>query len=327
MTPIRIDVVNARITFGRWQHVVIMPNSTIVIDPATTIPHRLWSGLRTLNLTYSPAEVRKEALFDAFAYQAPEEFVPRFSGPVGFTATFTASRPGVTIDWAWSAAVYSQFGPVGTFLLKPLSGPLAEAHPQAGPPDLYANDDPAGTAEAYKQYVVAGAMGNGAPQYVGARSDTASVIACPTAPPPEPATENRPFIQLRYDGGGTFYGATPRFASRVTQSFAFIDGSMAQAVDRCFAFDLCARITYTDGTQLAIYSEGAAYCEPYVLNFIRSAGAREVYSVSRNVDHDPPGAFGCGHSRTTRIPIDAGRAVLTVSENLDGTLRFQFNAP
>jgi hypothetical protein len=295
----------------------------------------LWSGPAKLNVAFSPAQVKKEALFDALPYQAPEEFTPRYSGPVTFTATFTASRPGVTIDWAWSAAVYSQFGPVGTFLLKPLSGPVEEVDPQAGPPDLYSNDDPAGTAEAYKQYVIAGAMGNGAPQYTGARSNTAAVTACPTAAAPERVTSNVLVIRRPIDGLVPFvrafpmmaYAANPRFASHVSQNFAFIDGSMSQAVDHCASFDLCARIMYTDGTQLSIYSEGAAYCQPYVLNVIRTAGERTVYSISRNVDHDPPGGFGCGHSRTTRILVDDGRAALLVSENVDGTLRFHFSAP
>jgi len=178
-SPIRIDVNQSRITFGGWPYVITMPDSTVVLDPSINVPRRLWSGAEKLNVAYSPSQVSKEALFDALPYEAPEPFVPRSSGPVTWTATFAASRPGITLDWAWSAAVYSQFGAVGTFQLKPLSGPIAQVDPQAGPSDLYENADPAGTAEAYKQYVIAGAMGGGAPQYTGERSDTTSVTACP----------------------------------------------------------------------------------------------------------------------------------------------------
>ena len=174
-SPIRIDVNQSRVTFGGWPYVITMPDSAIVLDPSVSVPRRLWSGPEKLNVAYSPSQVSQEALFDALPYEAPEPFIPRASGPVTWTATFAASRPGITIDWAWSAAAYSQFGPVGTFQLKPLSGPIAQVDPQAGPPDLYDNADPAGTAEAYKQYVIAGAMGSGAPEYTGARSETASV--------------------------------------------------------------------------------------------------------------------------------------------------------
>jgi hypothetical protein len=193
-SPIQIAVQKSRITFGGWPYVITMPDSTIVLDPSIGVPRRLWSSPQQLNVAYSPSQVSKEALFDALPYAAPEAFVPRSSGPVTWTATFAASRPGITIDWAWSAAVYSQFGPVGTFQLKPLSGPIALVDPQAGPPDLYENDDPAGTAEAYKQYVIAGAMGSGAPQYTGARSETASAQACPGISAGEPAVVTPPYL-------------------------------------------------------------------------------------------------------------------------------------
>ncbi len=339
-SPIRIDVHQARVTFGKWPYVITMPNSTIVLDPSISVPRRLWSGAEQLNVAYSPAQVSKEALFDALPYQALEPFIPRYSGPVTVTATFAASRPGIVIDWAWSAAVYSQFGEVGSFKLKPLSGPIEQVEPQAGPPDLYENDDPAGTAEAYKQYVIAGAMGSGAPQYTGARSDTASVTACPTAGSPQavpPITAfprfggfhhfAPPWLHVPISNNNVQPSGSQAFASPISQRVTFNDGSSAQAVERCFAFDLCAQITYTDGGQLSIYSEGATWCQPYVLDFNRTIGDRTLFSVTRNVDHDPPSVFGCGHSRTTRIPMNGGRAALSVSENTDGTLKFYFDTP
>jgi hypothetical protein len=327
-SPIRIDVHQSRITFGSWPYVITMPDSTVVLDPSISVPRRLWSGPEKLNVGYSPSQVLKEALFDALPYEAPEPFIPHSSGPVTWTATFAASRPGITLDWAWSAAVYSQFGTVGSFQLKPLSGPIAQVDPQAGPPDLYENTDPAGTAEAYKQYVLAGAMGSGAPQYTGERSATASVTACPTAGSPDQAEPPGLIFPRFFEGIRQFVTANrQQFSSPVTQRVTFADGSSAAAVDRCFAFDLCAQITYTDGSQLNIYSEGAAYCGPYVLNFDRTSGARTIYNVSRNLDHDQPGVFGCGRSRDTRIALDGGRATLTISENTDGTLRFSFANP
>ncbi|HEV3091720.1 MAG TPA: hypothetical protein VGX91_09835 [Candidatus Cybelea sp.] len=339
-SPIRIDVHQSRITFGSWPYVITMPDSTVVLDPSVSVPYRLWTGPQKLNVRYSPSQVSKEALFDALPYEAPAPFIPRSSGPVTWTATFAASRPGISIDWAWSAAVYSQFGAVGTFQLKPLSGPIAQVEPQAGPPDLYENADPAGTAEAYKQYVIAGAMGGGAPQYTGERSEPNSVTACPTAGSPDRAEFPGPIFPQRVGGFPQFVtpwmrgpvnnvqpANTQPFASPVTQRVTFADGSSAAAVDRCFAFDLCAQITYTDGSQLSIYSEGAAYCAPYVLDFNRTSGNRTIFSVSRNVDHDPQRLFGCGRSRDTHIPLDGGRATLMISENTDGTLKFNFATP
>lgn len=327
-SPIRIDVHQSRITFGGWPHIIPMPDSTVVLDPSIRVPRRLWSGPEQLNVAYSPSQVSKEALFDALPYEAPEPFIPRSSGPVTWTATFAASRPGITIEWAWSAAVYSQFGAVGSFQLKPLSGPIAEVDPQAGPPDLYENADPAGTAEAYKQYVIAGAMGSGAPNYTGARSETASVIACPSS---EPLPTPTPIVTPTFQGRTTIirvmpFGAMPSFASPISQHVDLGDGSVGRAVDRCYATDLCALISYPNGEQLAIYSEGAARCKPYVLYFNRTSGSRTIYGFSRDLERDRAPGARCPTTRATRIAMDGGRVELTVTKNRDGTLRLTFAA-
>ena len=334
-SPIRIDVRQSRITFGSWPYIITMPDSTVVLDPSISVPRRLWSDAEKLNAAYSPSQVSTEALFDALPYEAPEPFIPRSSGPVTWTATFAASRPGITIDWAWSAAVYSQFGAVGSFQLKPLSGPIAQVDPQAGPPNLYENADPAGTAEAYKQYVVAGAMGSGAPSYTGARSETASVTACPSSeplPPAGPIQQLRPAVPHHLGGVWVMAPslAAPTFAWRVSQQISLGDNSVWQAVVRCYATDLCALVSYPNGDQIAIYSEGATYCKPYILRFNRTNGGRTIYSFSRDVDYDEyPIAHRshCARTRPTHIGMDGGRVILGISQNADGSLRFHFAKP
>ncbi|MGA9419123.1 MAG: hypothetical protein WBV40_08225, partial [Candidatus Cybelea sp.] len=61
------------------------------------------------------------------------------------------------------------------------------------------------------------------------------------------------------------FAGTPAFASPISQHIEFGDGSVGHAVGRCYATDLCALISYGNGDRLAIYSEGAARCKPYVL--------------------------------------------------------------
>ncbi len=299
--PIRIAVVQQRITFGEWPHVITMPNSLITLDPSTSEPQRWWTNDALWSVTYAPSQV-PEAFFNGMPFTAPEPFVPGYSGPVTWTATFIASRPGVTLRWAWSAAVYSHFGLNGHLLVKPLTAAVPS----------FQNADPAGTPELFKQNVIAGAMGTGAPQYTGARSNTASVTACSVSN----AARTLPAQPARL---------TP-FASPVAQRIGLADGSIALAVDRCYATDLCALVSYGNGDRLAIYFEGAVRCEPYVVSFHRTNGVRAIYTFSRHLDYSTRTAGGsrCAYARTTRIVMDGGRLSLTIFRNADGSLRFHF---
>lgn len=240
--PVRIDVRHSRITFGKWPYTVELPDSTIRIDPSAADPQRWFVDGSAWAVAFAPS-LLPEAFFTGTPYTAPEPFLPRDSGPVTWTATFAASRPGITLSWAWSAAVYSQFGYNGRLLVKPLRAPLGEPQPA-----IYQNDDPAGTPELYKQYVVAGAMGGGAPQYTGARSTPATVAPCVTVT-----------------------------HAPVVRSFS------THGVDRCDTGDLCAEIGYENGDRVAIYSEGATSCDRYTLYIKRTNGARIVYAFSRRI--------------------------------------------
>ena len=319
-TPVRIDVRQSRIEFRQWPYVITMPDSTITIDPSSGEPERWWVGNSSWSVAYAPSQI-PEAFYDGMPYTVPETFVPGYNGPVTWTATFTASRPGITVRWAWSAAVYSRFGVNGWLFVKPLTAPVTQ----------FQNNDAAGTPELFKQYVVAGAMGTGAPSYTGARSETASVSTCPssTPPPPTPMRAAPPRAPQRALILISPLAATPAFASPISQHIEFDDGSVGQAVGRCYATDLCALISYGNGDRLAIYSEGAARCKPYVLYFNRTNGARTIYGFSRDLERDQsfraPGAH-CPTTRETRIVMQGGRVALTISKNTDGTLRFNFTA-
>ncbi|MDP9025185.1 MAG: hypothetical protein M3N13_07420 [Candidatus Eremiobacteraeota bacterium] len=113
------------------------------------------------------------------------------------------------------------------------------------------------------------------------------------------------------------------------QPLTFSDGAVATPTDHCGDADLCATIVYPNGDNLFIYSEGAAYCQPYMLHFVRVRGAATLFEYSRTINHDPPkaGAFGgttCGNSQATQMTFDRGLVHLTVDEYRDGSLRFVF---
>ncbi|MBC5810714.1 MAG: hypothetical protein GIW95_07685 [Candidatus Eremiobacteraeota bacterium] len=114
-----------------------------------------------------------------------------------------------------------------------------------------------------------------------------------------------------------------------TAPITFSDGSVAAAFDHCGDADLCATIDYPNGDKLSIYSEGAAYCQPYLLHFVKVHGTATIYEFSRTLNHDAvtSTAFGvrCGNNQATQMTLDHGLVHLTVDEYSDGSLRFRFS--
>jgi hypothetical protein len=108
----------------------------------------------------------------------------------------------------------------------------------------------------------------------------------------------------------------------------FSDGSKASTYGHCGDTDLCALIVYANGDRLSVFSEGAAYCQPYMLHFVKVNGTTTIFEYSRTINHDVPtsSAFGvrCGNSQATQMVMDHGLIHMTVTENHDGTLSIVF---
>lgn len=113
------------------------------------------------------------------------------------------------------------------------------------------------------------------------------------------------------------------------KSITFSDGAVATPYDHCGDGDICATIAYSNGDLLSIYSEGAAYCQPYYLHFVLTHGERTVLEFSRMINHDvvKPGMIGtrCGNSHATQMTMDHGLVHMTVDERLDGSLWTTFS--
>jgi hypothetical protein len=109
----------------------------------------------------------------------------------------------------------------------------------------------------------------------------------------------------------------------------FSDGAVATPSDHCGDGDLCALIAYKGGDELRIFSEGAAFCQPYLVHFVRVHEGKLLFEYSRALNHEAPSATGfgprCGNNLATQMTLDRGLVHLTVDEYPDGTLRFQFD--
>lgn len=112
------------------------------------------------------------------------------------------------------------------------------------------------------------------------------------------------------------------------QTVTLSDKAAATTFGHCGDGDLCAQVTYVNGDKLSIYSEGAAYCQPYLLHFVKTSSSGTIYEYSRALNHDPvtQSAFGphCGNSHDTQMVMDRGLVHMTVTENHDGTLTIVF---
>jgi len=109
------------------------------------------------------------------------------------------------------------------------------------------------------------------------------------------------------------------------QSISFSDGAKAYAYGHCGDSDLCAAVDFPSGDHLAIYSEGAARCQPYLLHFVRTNSTTTVYEYSRAINHTPVSNMSCGRSLDTQMVMDHGLIHMTVNENTDGTLSIVFS--
>jgi len=111
-----------------------------------------------------------------------------------------------------------------------------------------------------------------------------------------------------------------------SQTIHLTNGAVATSFDHCGDMDQCANVTYPDGGQLSIYSEGAALCQPYFLHFVLSdPSGKTKYEFSRALNHTI-GAYGsCGHTVSTEMVMDRGFVHMLVTENPDGTLNLSFS--
>jgi hypothetical protein len=111
------------------------------------------------------------------------------------------------------------------------------------------------------------------------------------------------------------------------QTVKLSSGATATSYHNCGDMDLCARVVYTDGSVLSIYSEGAALCQPYYLHFVlQNASGVTQFEFSRMVNHTDTKDKGCGHTLPTQMVLDHGTIHLTVIETTEGTLSLVFSA-
>ncbi len=121
-------------------------------------------------LTVAPPNIAGNYFISGYSHLLPSTILRNLSA-ITWKGVWTASKPGVTtLQWKWSAAVYSTFSTDLTALgVKAADGDTTT---------FYTNNDPAGSPENFKLYVIAGGRGLGNGDYVGTYSGPISRIPC-----------------------------------------------------------------------------------------------------------------------------------------------------
>jgi len=167
-TSVRFDSSTIAFTAGSTPYLLNVPDNTIVFSPTASEATTTFDG--TSWTTTVPSTYSGNVFVAGLPFQVPAGGLPGGVRPVRWSGQFTSVTSGLTVQWQWAAAVYTQFSADPAALgVKPIDG--ARANP-------YANSDHAGTPEQCKPFVTGGARGGGGSNWTGSYSGTMAVVPC-----------------------------------------------------------------------------------------------------------------------------------------------------
>jgi hypothetical protein len=173
LAPITIYMQNQSITFtaNSVNYNIPVPDGATTFDGSAATATTTFTGANSWS-TVVPLSASGNQFYAAVAFPVPcPNGLPGSIHPVSWTASFFASKPGATVSWTWSAAVYTSFSTLYNTL-----GVKATDSNQYLP---YMNSDHAGTPENFKSFVVGGATGGGGSNYTGSLCSSHSVPDLP----------------------------------------------------------------------------------------------------------------------------------------------------
>ncbi len=145
---------------------ISVPDSMVTLSPTATTASTTFDSGSNSWVTSVPSNLGGNFLLGGVALPLPAG-LPSGIKNVNWQGQMTSSVPGVSVNWQWAAATYSNFSTDYNALdIKPVDDNKASQ---------YQNSDHAGTPEAFGKYVVGGATGGGGSNFTGSYSSTASV--------------------------------------------------------------------------------------------------------------------------------------------------------
>ena len=155
-----------------------VPNGQVTFTNSVTCATTTFDSTTNTWLTQLPVSGDDEIMMQDVAWLVPSGFAGKVDGNVTWNATVTTNTSGVSIQWKWGAAVYTQLTTDYNQL---------QVKPTHNDSCSYNNGDHAGTPEGenssnepWKDFVIGGGTGGGGSNFTGSWSGTVNAsITCP----------------------------------------------------------------------------------------------------------------------------------------------------
>jgi Carboxypeptidase regulatory-like domain len=149
-------------------YTVDAPDAQVTLSPTATTATTTYNAATNTWTTTLPMKFSGNGFLDGVEVPLTAS-LPGGIKNVTWQGHFSCDTSGISVNWQWSAAVYTSFSSDYNSLdVKPVD----DNHVST-----YRNSDHAGTPEAYLAYVIGGATGGGGSNFTGSLSGTASVTS------------------------------------------------------------------------------------------------------------------------------------------------------
>jgi hypothetical protein len=166
-TPVNLNLTGGSISFsaGGTSYDISVPDAALTLSPSATTATTSFNTSSNSWSTSVPTHFSGNVFLAGVPYAVPAAGLPGGIKNVTWQFTVSSDTQGITVQWQWAAAVYSNFSSDPSQLAVK---PVDDSH-------LTSNSDHAGTPENFNAFVLGGARGGGGSNYTGSYSSTASV--------------------------------------------------------------------------------------------------------------------------------------------------------
>jgi hypothetical protein len=198
--PVTLHITNGFVSFAAnsTSYNLAVPDATITFTPGATTATTNFDAASNTWVTNVSSNVAGNVFLAGVALPVASS-LPGGIHAVTWQAAFQSDTAGVSVSWQWAAAVYKNFGTDYTTLgVKPVDAKNLSVYP---------NGDHAGTPEAFKAQVTAGALGGGGTNYTGAYTPATNVTPSSSGTIDYPFPSSNPLTSVAFNESEVLAGA------------------------------------------------------------------------------------------------------------------------